>query len=105
LSGILTATQLAQVRGDVREQFWGAKGAITTHRKYYEYAAAGSTEITRVESKREITIDAIAQFFTHIVDSKPCNMAFDACDSTLTAILGRMAVERQTRVAWSDLGV
>jgi predicted dehydrogenase len=105
VSGILTATQLAQVRGDVREQFWGSKGTITTHRKYYEYAAAGSPQLTRVDSKREITIDAIGQFLSHIVEKKPYNMAFNACDSTLTAILGRMAVERQTKVNWSDLGV
>lgn len=105
VSGILTATQLAQVRGDVREQFWGARGTITTHRRYYEFAAAGAQQVTRVESKREITIDAIAQFLSHIAEGKPCNMAFDACDSTLTAILGRTAVERQAKVTWEELGV
>jgi predicted dehydrogenase len=102
LSGILTATQLIQTAGEVREQFWGSRGTITTHRKWYEHNA-GPKQITRVESKREITIDAIAQFLSHILEGKPYNMAFDACDSTLTAILGRMAVERGARVAWEDL--
>jgi predicted dehydrogenase len=104
LSGILTATQLAQVRGDVREQFWGTKGTITTHRKYFEFAG-GPAQLTRVESKREITIDSISHFLAHIAEGKPYNMAFDACDSTLTAILGRMAVERQAKVSWPELGV
>lgn len=104
LSGILTATQLIQTPGEVREQFWGSLGTITTHRKWYEHVTAPN-RVTRVESKREITIDAIAQFLSHILEGKPKNMAFDACDSTLTAILGRMAVERGGTVSWSDLGV
>lgn len=103
LCGILTATQLIQTPGEVREQFWGTLGSITTHRKWYEHIAAPN-QVTRVESKREITIDAIAQFLSHILEGKPRNMAFDACDSTLTAILGRMAVERRATVSWADLG-
>ncbi len=104
VSGILTATQLAQTGGDVKEQFWGSEATITTHRKWYEHNA-GPKQITRVESKREITIDAITHFISHILEGKPKNMAFDACDSTLTAILGRMAVERSALVTWDQLGV
>lgn len=105
LSGILTATQLAQNGfGDVKEQFWGSLGTITTHRKWFEHHA-GPKQVTRVDSKREITIDAIEQFLAHIVQEKKRNMAFDACDATLTAILGRMAVERNALVRWDDLGV
>jgi predicted dehydrogenase len=102
LCGILSATQLIQTAGEVREQFWGSLGSITTHRKYYEHVAA-PRQVTRVESKREITIDAIAQFLSHILEGKQKSMAFDACDSTLTALLGRLAVERSALVTWDQL--
>lgn len=42
-------------------------------------------------------------FLTHIVDKKPMNMAFDAADSTLTAILGRMDVDLRREVTWDEL--
>lgn len=102
LCGYLHGTQLIVGWGEVREQFFGSTGAITTHRKYYEWHRPNE-KVQRVESKREITIDAIEQFLIHILEGKPKNMAFDACDSTFTALLGRMAVDTQRVVTWEEL--
>ena len=102
LCGYLHGTQLITGWGEVREQFFGGSGSITTHRKYYEWYRGGQKP-TRVESKREITIDAIEQFLTHILEGKQKNMAFDACDSTFTSLLGRMAVDAKRPVTWDEM--
>ena len=103
LCGYLHGTQLiASGWREVREQFFGETGSLTTHRKYYEWYRDGQ-KTERVESKREITIDAIEQFLTHILEGKQKNMAFDACDSTFTSLLGRMAVDTKRVVTWDEL--
>ncbi|MBL0155669.1 MAG: Gfo/Idh/MocA family oxidoreductase [Bryobacterales bacterium] len=102
LCGYLHGTQLITGWGEVREQFFGETGALTTHRRYYEWHREGRNP-ERVASKREITIDAIEQFLAHILEGKQKNMAFDACDSTLTSLLGRLAVDTKRVVTWDEL--
>lgn len=103
LCGYLHATQLITSGWrEVREQFFGESGSLTTHRRFYEWYRQGQNTV-RVNSKREITIDAIEQFLTHIVEGKQKNMAFDACDSTLTSLLGRLAVDKKRVVTWDEL--
>ncbi len=103
LCGYLHGTQLiASGWREVREQMFCEKASVTTHRRYYEVQQDGQP-LKRVESKREITIDAIEQFLTHIVEGRKMNMAMDACDSTLTALLGRLAVDLKREVTWEEL--
>ena len=102
LLGMLQGTQLLRGWGNVWEQFFGEGGTITTHRKYYEWASAKAKPV-RVDSKREITIDAVESFVSHIVEHKQKNMAFDAAESTLTAFLGRMAVDLRREVGWDEM--
>jgi len=103
LRGFLAATQLAVKRyWDVKEQFFGTEGILETERKYYRWHRAEDTDVV-VNSKREITIDAIEAFVSDILAGKPRNMAFDAADSTLTSLLGRMAIETQHEVTWDEL--
>ncbi len=102
LPGYLHGTQLVQAAGIVREQFFGSLGSVETHRRYYE-ASFPSQKPQRVESKREITIDALEAFITQIVEGKRFSMANDACDSTLTALLGRLAVDLRREVTWEEL--
>jgi len=103
LRGFLAATQLAVKRyWDVKEQFFGTEGVLETERKYYKWHKDESTDIV-VNSKREITIDAIDAFVTDILAGKPRNMAFDAADSTFTSLLGRMAIETRREVTWEEM--
>ncbi len=59
--------------------------------------------IERGDSKREITIDAVAAFFQSIVDHKPYNLSQAAADATFTSLLGRMAYQTKREVTWEEL--
>lgn len=102
LAGYLHATQLAQAGRIVREQFFGTLGNIETQRGFYEVEYSGQKP-ERVRSKREITIDAVELFLLHIEQGKRTNMAQDACDSTFTSLLGRMAVDLRKEVSWEEM--
>jgi len=104
LRGWLLGTQLPpRAYWDVKEQFFGTQGVIEVARSYYSWQEAGKNKATRVDSKREITVDAVEAFFKSIADKKPFSMVKDAADSTLTSILGRMAVELRREVSWDEM--
>jgi myo-inositol 2-dehydrogenase/D-chiro-inositol 1-dehydrogenase len=102
LHGFLHACQLAQAWSLVDEQFFGTEGTLETHRKYYRWSAVGQQPV-KVDSKREITIDAIERFLTHVIEGKPENNAKAAAESTLTSLLGRLAIDKGRRVTWEEL--
>jgi predicted dehydrogenase len=106
LKGWLLGTQLPH-NGywDVKEQFFGTRGSLETERSYYRYTPMGQKQTASqpVRSKREITIDAVEAFFQSIADAKPLHMTQDAADSTLTAILARMAVDLKREVTWDEM--
>jgi len=101
---------------DVKEQFYGSQGMIETARTYYKWHGpikssplknaddlADRSLIEKVESKREITIDAVEAFFQSIVERKPHNMARSSAESTLTSLLGGMAYELKREVSWEEM--
>jgi predicted dehydrogenase len=102
LHGFLHACQLAQAWGLVDEQFFGTEGTLETHRKYYRWSHP-DRPVQKVDSKREITIDAIERFLTHIVENNPENNAPAAAESTLTSLLGRLSIDRGRRVTWDEM--
>lgn len=102
LHGFLHACQLAQAWGLVDEQFFGTLGTVETHRKYYRWSRPGQDPL-KVDSKREITIDAIERFVTHIVENNPENNTQWVGESTLTSLLGRLAIDTGKRVTWEEL--
>jgi len=103
LRGMLVATQLAPPRyRDVREQFFGTQGVLETHRQYYKWDR-GDSPVIQVDSKREITIDAVESFLSKVLSGTPENAAFSACESTLTSILGRMAIDAKREVSWEEM--
>ncbi len=103
LRGALVATQLAPGRyRDVREQFFGTSGVLETHRTYYRLDR-GEGRVVKVDSKREITIDAVQEFLERILAKRPANTAASGCESTLTALLGRLAMDARREVAWEEM--
>jgi predicted dehydrogenase len=103
LRGMLVATQITVPRyRDVREQFFGTQGVLETHRQYYKWDR-GDGPIVKVDSRREITSDAVESFLSDVLAATPGNMAFSACESTLTSLLGRMAIDVKREVTWEEM--
>ncbi|HBY64626.1 MAG TPA: hypothetical protein DEH78_32810 [Solibacterales bacterium] len=100
----------------VKEQFFGSKAMLEMARTYLKLHGPIPTSplknaddledrslIEKVESKREITIDAIESFFQSIVDKRPYNMTRTSAESTFTALMGRMAVDLKREVTWEEM--
>jgi hypothetical protein len=45
----------------------------------------------------------VSEFVKRIADGKPENTAVRGAESTLTAILGRMAMDRRREVTWDEM--
>ncbi len=103
LRGTLVATHLTPPRyRDVREQFFCAGGVLETQRTYYKWNP-GDGEVRKVDSRREITIDAVEDFLEKVVAGRPENTAPSGCESTLTALLGRLAIDAGRAVTWEEM--
>ena len=103
LRGILMAAQLTPARyRDVREHFFGSAGVLETHRAYYKWYR-GEGPIAKVDSRREITIDAVEDFLEKVVAGKPENTVPAGCESTFTSLLGRLAIDLRREVSWEEL--
>ena len=58
---------------------------------------------TEKEARPDITIDALEEFVQRIQQKRPENVAMNAAESTLTAIMGRMAVDLRREVTWEEM--
>jgi predicted dehydrogenase len=116
LEGYLISIKYTADYRNVKEQLYGSKGLIEVARTYYRFHAPNAqsplrnaddledkTLIEQVESRRDITADAVAHFFRSIVDKKPFSMAKVAAESTLTAIMGRTAIEKRREITWDEV--
>ncbi len=116
LEGYLISIKYTADYRNVKEQLYGSKGLIEVARTFYKFHEPNAqsplknaddledkTLVEKMESRRDITADAVAHFFQCIVDKKPFNMSKAAAESTLTAILGRTAIEKGREVTWEEL--
>lgn len=83
------------------ERFIGSKGVIETAREYWSYDI-GKGPVTE-KSPHDITVDSLNAFLTRITEGKPENTGIRGAESTLTAILGRMAIEMKREVTWDEM--
>ena len=103
VQGQLSGTTLApQGYRDVVEQFFGENGMVETSENHWRHFKKPGQEIME-KSPRNITIDAVAEFAARIKDGKPANTAVRGAESTLTAILGRMAMDQRKEVTWDEM--
>lgn len=103
VEAVLTGSQItAPFFRSVHEQFYGAAGTIETAREYWTHYR-GRNDVVTEKSPREITIDSLAAFFQRIKDGKPENTGVRSAESTLTAILGRMAIDLRREVSWEEM--
>lgn len=87
---------------DVVEQFFGETGMIETSEKHWRHFQNPQKE-TRELSPRNNTIDSVAAFVDRITKGKPENTGVRGAESTLTAILGRMAMDLKREVTWEEM--
>jgi predicted dehydrogenase len=87
---------------EVKEHFFGMNGMIETRREFWRHHR-GPNDVVEEKAPREITIDALEEFIRRIREGKPENAAMTGAESTLTAILGRMAVDERREVTWEEM--
>jgi myo-inositol 2-dehydrogenase / D-chiro-inositol 1-dehydrogenase len=101
---------------DVKEQFYGSKGMLETSRSYMKlhgmtpdvrFKSADDLRDTSLMEKEEsisdITGEATAAFFKGILAGEALDMTKTSVESTLTAILGRMAIETKREITWNEM--
>lgn len=87
---------------DVVEQFFGPKGMIETSENHFRHFK-GRGQDTTEKTPRNNTIDSVAAFVQRIGDGKPENTGVRGAESSLTAILGRMAMDARRLVTWDEM--
>jgi predicted dehydrogenase len=88
---------------DVGEYFMGENGAIMTSRQGYTLAM-GDKEPVTVKTNGDITKDVVDTFVESVRGEIPTeNSIPEACESTLTAIMGRMAYRQEREVTWDEV--
>ncbi|MEX2262954.1 MAG: Gfo/Idh/MocA family oxidoreductase [Bryobacteraceae bacterium] len=84
-----------------RERYIGDKGFIETAREYWTYNTGNGP--TTEKSEYDITIDALKEFVRRVSEGKPENAGVRAAESTLTSILGQMAIDLRREVTWDEM--
>lgn len=103
VQGQLSGTTLAPPGyRDVVEQFFGASGVIETSENHWRHFRAPGQE-TYEKAPRNIAVDAVVEFVKHVTEGTPQNNAIRGAESTLTAILGRMAMDARREVTWDEM--
>lgn len=91
----------------VGEEFTGTTGLLETSRERMRHHKA-PRDVETMESKRDITNDAVESFLTRVLNGEVENVAERSAISTLFAILGRTAIYQNREVTWKgefgDLG-
>lgn len=85
---------------DVSETFMCEKGWVNVSRKGYTLSRGAKSKLETVETKYDITQDAINEFIDGARNGKIENAAFHAADSTLTAIMAREAIYSGREMTW-----
>jgi len=83
------------------EQFYGATGVIETSRQYWTHYRGTADAVTETIPE-DITIHAVNEFVDRIRSGSPENTGVRSAESTLTAIMGRMAIDLKREVTWEE---
>jgi predicted dehydrogenase len=86
----------------VNERFFGERGGIETASAYWKHFRNRDDVMTEKAPRNE-TIDAVDAFVKRIAEGRPENTGVRGAESTLTAILGRMAMDQKREVTWDEM--
>ncbi|MDE0104823.1 MAG: Gfo/Idh/MocA family oxidoreductase [Bryobacterales bacterium] len=87
---------------EVYERYFCSDGVVETARGYWKYHR-GRDDTVEERSPHDITIDALQEFFGRVQNGKPANTGVRGAESTLTALLGQMAIDRRAEVTWDEM--
>src|SRR5581483_9043489 len=87
---------------DVREEFFGSDAYLQTSELDWQYRLSAKEGFAE-KSPHNITIDSIQSFVSRIQSGKTENTIARGVESTLTAILGRLAMDLHKPVTWNEL--
>ena len=86
----------------VTEQFFGESGMVETSEDFWRHFRSPEQDVIE-KSPRNITIDSVEAFVNRIVQGQPENTGVRGAESSLTAILGRMAMDARREVTWDEM--
>jgi myo-inositol 2-dehydrogenase / D-chiro-inositol 1-dehydrogenase len=83
------------------ERYIGDNGVIETAREYWSYNIGKGPVIEK--SQHDITVDSVTEFLNRLTEGKPENAGVRGAESTLTCILGQMAIDKHAEVTWEEM--
>ncbi len=100
---VLTGSVLApRFYRDVKEQFFTPSDIVETAQEYWKHYR-GKGHVVHEDAPRSSTQDSIEAFIARVAEGKPENTGVQGAESTLTAILGSMAVTLRREVSWDEM--
>ena len=87
---------------EVYERYFCQDGVVETARGYWKHFR-GRNDVVEERSPHDITLDALGEFFGRILEGRPANTGVRGAESTLTALLGQMAIDRRAEVTWDEM--
>ena len=87
---------------EVHERIYGSDSMIEMARHYWKHYR-GRNDVLHHEPPRNIDHDSVEAFVMRVADGKTENVGIRGAESTLTAILGRMAMDTGRTVTWEEM--
>lgn len=102
VQGDLCGMILAGVHRDVREEFFFEKGYLATSEKGWNWRLS-RTDAGGDPESRDVAVDSVKAFVQRIESGKVTNHVARGVESTMTAILGRLAMDLKRPVSWEEM--
>lgn len=87
---------------EVHERIYGSESMIEMARHYWKHYR-GPDDVAHAEPPRNIDHDSVEAFVLRVAEGKTENVGIRGAESTLTAILGRMAMDTGRTVTWEEM--
>ena len=87
---------------EVHERIFGSDSMIEMARHYWKHYR-GRDDVLHGEPPRNIDHDSVEAFVLRVAEGKTENVGIRGAESTLTAILGRMAMDTGRTVTWEEM--
>jgi len=100
--GLLVGTTLAAPGyRNVFEQFHGPLGTLETSENYWKVMRGLKVE-QEERATQDPALDSVAAFIRRVAGNTPENTGVRGIESTLTAIMGRLSMDRGREVTWDE---